>query len=193
MIYLPNVSRNYDVEINGEPKYSVQDSVTPFLTAVSAKADETLKIDFEIKNTAEYIDDVQVYRLNQDALLKLSETVRGSAPKFTYDGHRSFTIQIEAEDSPRTLMTTIPFDRGWNVTLGNAAIEPIAVEGFLAVPIPAGRGDVLRLTFEPPLLWLGTVISLSGGLIFIIIAIVSAARRKPAYYESAEPAIDEPS
>lgn len=192
MIYLPNVSRNYDVEINGEPKYSAQDSVTPFLTAVSAKADETLKIDFEIKNTAEYIDDVQVYRLNQDALSKLSETVRGSAPKFTYDGHRSFTIQIEAEDSPRTLMTTIPFDAGWNVTLGSGALEPISVEGFLTVPIPAVRGGVLRLTFEPPLLWLGTVISFAGCLIFIIVVIFSVLRKKPAY-ESADLLTDEPS
>lgn len=193
LICLPNISLNYDVEINGEPKYSALESVTPFLSAVSAEANETLTIDFHIKNTAEYIDDVQIYRLNRTALSELSETVRESAPKFTFDGRRSFTIQLEAADTARTLMTTIPFDRGWNVTLGNAAIEPIAVEGFLAVPIPAGRGGVLRLTFEPPLLWLGTVISLSGGLIFIIIAIVSAARRKPAYYESAEPAIDEPS
>ena len=193
LIYLPNISLNYDVEINGEPKYSAQESVTPFLSAVSAKVNGTLTIDFHIKNTAEYIEDVQIYRLNRTALSELSETVRESAPKFTFDGRRSFTIQLETADTARTLMTTIPFDRGWNVTLGNAAIEPIAAEGFLAVPIPSDRSGVLRLTFEPPLLWLGTVISLSGGLIFIIIAIVSAARRKPAYYESSEPVIDEPS
>ena len=85
------------------------------------------------------------------------------------------------------MMTTIPYDAGWRATLDgkDAATEPV-LDGLMLVRIENKNGGTLRLSYEPPLLWLGTVISVSGLIVLFVILIIKwllsriAARKKRA-------------
>lgn len=188
VVYLPNVSLNYTVAIDGEITHTDHGSYAPFLTTIVSEANEPHSIAFSIARTEDYYDDVRVYRLNQRALAGIAGSVRANAPGYRYDGRRTFTFEIKPDDSgARVLMTTIPYDAGWRATLSgeDVATGPI-LDGLMSVRIENKNGGTLRLSYEPPLLWLGTVISVSGLIVLFVILIIKwllsriAARKKRA-------------
>lgn len=173
VLYLPSVSRNYNVLIDGNLSYTDHGSYSPFLTSLRSKANEPHTIEFSISKDEDYYDDVRVYRLNEKALSDLAEALRSGAPSFRFDGRRSFTFAILTDPQSRTLMTSIPFDAGWRAELNGTTIETSSIlDGLLALTIPANKSGNLKLTFEPPLLWFGAMISFGALILTFLTAIV---------------------
>lgn len=186
VLYLPSVSRNYNVLIDGNLIYTDHGSYSPFLTSFRTEANEAHTIEFSISKDEDYYDDVRIYRLNEKALSGIAETLRLNAPSFRFDGRRTFTFSLSPAAQTRSLLTSIPFDAGWRANLSGTQLETASFSGgLLTITIPPNKSGTLTLTFEPPLLWLGSVISFSALILTLLAAIISTVqfwiqRRKAA-------------
>jgi uncharacterized membrane protein YfhO len=93
------------------------------------------------------------------------------------------------------LFTSIPYDAGWQVTVDGKAVETypigdISADGskgaFLGFNIDPGKHDV-TLHFIPKGLKLGGLISIVSLAVFLLLLLVTAARKKPLSPETGEP------
>jgi uncharacterized membrane protein YfhO len=111
-----------------------------------------------------------VARLRQNALLL--ETFRPDLIR----GHITL-------DRSRLLVFSIPFDRGWQVSVDGrpAALLKVNV-GFMGVMMSPGRHAV-SLQYRPPLLLPG--LALSGGGLLICLALIVRGRRRVAHGQPA--------
>jgi uncharacterized membrane protein YfhO len=74
---------------------------------------------------------------------------------------------VEA-DGDRTLVTTIPYDKGWQVIVDGETVETDAFEGvFLSVPITEGKHNV-EMAYTPPGVVVGGFVSLIAWLMFFL-------------------------
>ncbi len=83
------------------------------------------------------------------------------------------------------LMTTIPYDSGWSVTVDGTEVETFSVAGgFLGFDLGFGEHAV-SLTYVPDGLIVGIVISAASVLALVVLLIVFRVRKvKPAFSDS---------
>ena len=94
-----------------------------------------------------------------------------------FNGNRLFGSVQEAQEG--ILMTSIPYDEGWAVTVDGAAVPTFGISnGLLAFDIPAGNHHV-SLTYTPKGLLVGISISITSVLILIILLIMHRPKRRP--------------
>lgn len=90
------------------------------------------------------------------------------------------------------LMTSIPYDSGWSVTVDGAEVEAFSVaDGFLGVDLAAGTHTV-TFTYRPKGLLVGMVISAVSLITLIVLLIALRVKKRPSYrdsldYENAQP------
>ncbi|MGL4373048.1 MAG: YfhO family protein, partial [Turicibacter sp.] len=79
--------------------------------------------------------------------------------------------------TPGYLFLSIPFDTGWKVTVNG---QPTAIEsvqgGFIGIPLEMGTYDI-SLTYTPPGLMIGSIISLIALLAFIPIVMIENRKK----------------
>ncbi|WP_461213220.1 YfhO family protein [Lacticaseibacillus sp. GG6-2] len=117
-----------------------------------------------LKNSADF-GQLTLYRLNQAAVTAKLATLAQSPWHITTrtDRHLSGTITIEHRR--QVLMTTIPEAAGWQVTVDGQPAKPKRVLGlFMAIPLARGQHTV-SMTYTPPYLWWGLLITLIAGFI----------------------------
>ncbi|MBQ9768718.1 MAG: YfhO family protein, partial [Clostridia bacterium] len=93
-------------------------------------------------------------------------------------GKNSFTATVE-RDRANLVFFSIPYDEGWSATVnGKAApIEKVNV-GFMAVPVEAGKSEIV-FTYKTPGLGVGMIVSVSAlGILLIYLAVCFILRKK---------------
>ncbi len=106
------------------------------------------------------------------------------------DSHLAGTVNSGMDG---TLMTSIPYDAGWQVTVDGKAVDTYAIgEGLLGFDITTGEHTV-EMNYAPRGWWLGVSVS-AVSLLVLVLLLVLAHRRKtrvtPATYldyDSARP------
>lgn len=126
------------------------------LLNVSGVKEYTLK--FEKDDTISHLQPY-FYTLNETALsdaigkIKGNEFIVGSYTNSSIIGHTESTFDRE------TLMFTIPYSKDWKVRVDGKLVETKkAYDVFLAIDLGTGKHDV-ELTYDPPYLDLGFVVS----------------------------------
>lgn len=105
------------------------------------------------------------------------------------DSHLSGTVTASRDG---VLMTSIPYDSGWSVTVDGAEVEVFSVaDGFLGVDLTTGTHTV-TLTYRPKGLLVGMIVSTVSLIALVVLLIVLRAKKQPAYrdsldYENAQP------
>lgn len=116
-----------------------------------------------IYNLSLYIDDVKVLR--KDTLRIQQFSPNKISGKITLNKNKM-------------MLFTIPYDRGWSVTVDNKKRTLELVDfGFMGVMIPKGN-HIVELSFHPPNLILGMVISLIGFFIYIFMLVYFYRRER---------------
>lgn len=75
----------------------------------------------------------------------------------------SFLGTFTASREKELVLTTIPYDRGWKITVDGCAVEPIKALGSVIafyVDGSAGQTHTVELNYSPKVLWVGLTISL---------------------------------
>lgn len=97
-------------------------------------------------------------------------------------------VQVDAE-APGLVVVAQSYDRGWRALVDDTPTPVLRVEGLrVGVVVPAGASR-LKLDYEPPLLKLGTGLSLAAGLVWLgllILSLLRLLRTKPTASSPAE-------
>lgn len=127
-------------------------------------------IKFVLKKQTMWMQNVSLYKLNQKLFKHDVKTIKHSAMHVTKQSSNRISGTINIKKNHQLLMTTIPYASGWHVKIDGQTVTPVKVlHTFMAIPISKGYHRV-TMTFIPPFLILGTVISLGalGGCVIAI-------------------------
>jgi len=88
--------------------------------------------------------------------------------------------RVISTEKKQLLFTSIPYDRGWSVIIdGNAGeIIPILDETFCAVKLPDIGEHTLRFEYEAPGKWIGFVISVITGIVYLAYMVYNKRKLK---------------
>lgn len=125
-------------------------------------------LDIKLKKGTYNISDIKTYLLDYNSLLDIKEEKIemniGSIDNDTITGN------ITMKDDGY-LVTTIPYDKGFKISVDGKNYTPIKVNvAFLGINLTSGY-HTITISYNPPWLKEGKIISLIGLAIFIIISI----------------------
>ena len=136
---------------------------------------EDIVIQFE--DTGKYeIDDITIYALPVDKMMDkqiADEKRENSLNIMVFENER-----IEGEvyrEQPGILVTTIPYEKGWRVTVNGEKREIVQANiGFIGVPLDSGNSEIV-FSYQNPYLKVGIVLSLIG---FLLLGLIQLFYRK---------------
>ena len=86
---------------------------------------------------------------------------------------------ISTDENDQTILTTIPYDKGWRIYLDGEAIESYeTMSALMAFDIPEGGDHSLVLKYEPIEYKIGIILSITGISAFIIICAADFVLKK---------------
>ncbi|MHC1773163.1 MAG: YfhO family protein [Flexilinea sp.] len=169
VLFIPNVSLNYNVWVNGEQVFDQNRNYTPYLVnlGIVHRGDKiSIHVDTGEDNT--YFENIQIYAFNLEAFARTVQNLRAAAPNVERTGNTRFLISFGKEDTGRLLLTSIPYDRGWTAKLDGTEIPVLPVmDGLVGLNIPDGSKQVM-LEFVPRGWTVGIIITvISLGLLIL--------------------------
>lgn len=91
------------------------------------------------------------------------------------DGHVTFTT---SSDEDKLLLTTIPFEDGWELWVDGQKVEQIAYQdAFISIPLSSGTHSI-ELRFTPPGFKAGIVATAVGVVLFVALSIIVTRKKK---------------
>ena len=161
---------NSSITINGNSMPGMGNGSQPTLFNVSANTpgqDVTIDINPNNGKTID-LNDLEVYKFNLSAFEKTIYSVMNNQWNLTHNGRLQLRGNIDIPHDKDVMMTTIPFNKGWSAKVDGQKVKPREAFGtFLAIPMTPGRHHV-TLSFWPPLLTLGIIVTLITWAILVL-------------------------
>ena len=119
------------------------------------------------------------YYLDKEVLDDVYEKLSASAYEIEVCREHYFSGTIKVSDGQNVILTTIPYDKGWQITANGEKIEGYkTLDALLAFELPSGEHK-LELRYSPEIYRVGIVISACGTTLLIaIIAIEYFIKKK---------------
>lgn len=170
VLFIPNVSLNYNIWVNGKQVFDQNRNYTPYLVNLgTVRRGDKVSIHVDTGEDSTYFENVQIYTFDTEKFAGTAGNLRSSAPNIVRTGNTSFLISFEKEDTGKLLLTSIPYDRGWTAKSDGTEIPVLPVMGSLVgLDIPDGAKQ-LELEFTPRGWTIGMIIS-GFSLSFLILA-----------------------
>ena len=169
-LYLPMASLSYTVTINGAEVMNGHRDYAPFpicLDPYTSGGPVTIRIE-TLKDALE--GGVQTFTFDSDRLNALSREITSSAPELTKTSETSFTLKAEPSSRDRIIVSSIPFDAGWEVTSNGERFPLKAIhDGVLGFILPAGYENI-EISYRPYGMKAGLI--LSGTALFLWLALL---------------------
>lgn len=170
-----------NIYINGKPlkQYPTYRN-TIVLNVANRQRGKLVKIQFRLKKRNAWLQNVSLYKLNEGQLNSDLKKLKASGIHWQHLAANRMSGTVRIKNNQQVLMTTIPYNSGWQVKLDNQPVKAVKVINyFLAVPISSGQHKV-SFTYVPPFLKLGAGIS----LLTILSLLVYELSRKSQTFES---------
>lgn len=138
----------------------------------------TLAVRFSSEDTAKTIDDFLVYVEDSDMLKTYCETILGSPMEIRKITSSHLEIRCSVGEDTPYLVSTIPYDEGWAVSVDGKAVPVTQNWGaMLAFPVDPGE-HTIELRYHAPGKRAGLLISLFSAGIVTGYAVLDAIQRK---------------
>lgn len=134
----------------------------------------TDEIFIQFEDTGKYhIDDITIYALpvdkNNDKQIADEKQENALAIKVFENECIEGTVQ---RDKPGILVTTIPYEKGWKVTVNGEKREIVQANiGFIGVPLDSGNSEIV-FSYQNPYLKIGSILSFIGFLLLGLIQLI---------------------
>lgn len=171
-----------DVYVNGESVGSLGEIYDRGVKALgSFKAGESVEVLLVPRTNAFVCETIAFCSENPDALSAAVADIRRKAANAELErlssSHLCWTGEVCANGD--VLMLTVPYERGWRVTVDGEATELSPALGVLsAVELPAGEHSV-ELEYDPPGLCLGIALTAVSLLVLTLYIMRRRACKKP--------------
>ena len=176
--------RETKLSVNGTDKGKYFSNDTDRIISLGIfKAGEGIKVeltltgeDLYLKNKCDYF-----YYLDTELYNESFEKLK-NGPQFAIDEgftDSHLTGTISTKEAEQTILTTIPYDKGWKVFVDGTEVETYETLDALVTFDIAEAGDhTLELKYAPTIYKLGLIISVSGIIIFAAICIIELVSKK---------------
>ena len=112
------------------------------------------------------------YRLDLEAFEDAFARLGKDQYQITEYTEHSFLGSFTASREKELVLTTIPYDRGWKITVDGCEVEPIKALGSVIAFYVEGNANethTIELNYSPKTLWVGLMISLvSIGILTLL-------------------------
>ncbi|GEO73416.1 membrane protein [Levilactobacillus namurensis] len=166
--------------LNGQPLNQYKTYRNTILVSVADHAKgKTLKLTIQLKKSSLWLENFTLYRL-QTAQFKQATTQLQQHPwQLTQHSQRSFDGTVTATTAHQVLNTSIPYAAGWHATVNGHSAKVYKTLGmFNAVKLRKGTNHV-KLSYWPPMLNLGLLISTLTLLVVSLIWWGQHRRHRP--------------
>lgn len=131
-----------------------------------------------------YLDEVSVYYEDMDVLSTYAAKVNSEQVTVTHEREDKVTISCRNDETRRRyLLMTIPYDKGWTVTVDDMEVTPyIAMDNLMVIGVEPGEHEIV-LSFLPQGLKEGLAVTGAAALLLIISDMAIRLRKKKYYGE----------
>lgn len=120
---------------------------------------KTVTFGIQMKKTSLWLQNFTLYKLDNTQFKKSAQKLQQSPWNITAHSSRKITGTINIKHRHQVLMTTIPYSKGWHATVdGKSVATKKVINTFVAVPLSKGKHTV-TLTYRPPFLITGSLIT----------------------------------
>lgn len=123
------------------------------------------------------------YYLDEDVFVDVMARLGKDQLQINEYTERSFDGTFTASRDNELVLTTIPYDKGWKVTVDGEEVETVKALGALVAFRVGGKaGDVheIQLVYSPNTFWIGLTVSLIAlGLLLLLILLEKPMKRLP--------------
>lgn len=156
----PNVKDDASITVNNRhfSQYQTYRDTIVMNVAHHQKGQKVV-ITFHLKHAELWMQNVSLYRLNQQVFNHDLKTLQRSPLKLSHASATTLKGKVNIKKDQGVLMTTIPYDRGWHAKIDGHPVKcQKAISTFLALKIKPGTHQV-TLHYRPPYLITGMIIS----------------------------------
>lgn len=109
------------------------------------------------------------YTINYAAFEEAVNIIKQNELEVTEYTDRSLKGNIQISGSNKVMLTTIPYEEGWKITVDGKVTEPVcAIDSMIAIKLDEGKHKIV-MTFMPDYFIVSVVISIIGLLICVVI------------------------
>ena len=148
-LFLPGASLNVNVTVNGNKLMNGNRDYAPFPICLDAYTSEG-PVSAHIELLKDKLEKgFKAYALDTEKLASLAESVNDAAPLTERTGETAFRLITEAEETERLIVSSIPFDAGWQVKANGKSLPLKMIhESVLGFILPAGC-DMIEISYRP--------------------------------------------
>lgn len=137
----------------------------------------TDEMSIQFEDTGRYnINDITMYALPADKKVdrQIAEEKRENELNIKVFENERIEGTVQREE-PGVLVTTIPYEKGWNVTVNGEERDTVQANiGFIGVPLDSGNSEIV-FSYQSPYLKLGGILSLIG---IFLLGLIQVIRKK---------------
>ncbi|MHA8111029.1 YfhO family protein [Lactobacillaceae bacterium Melli_B4] len=151
---------------------------TVIANVASNNKNEPITINIELLNSSLLLQNFTLYQFHNQDFKQQVKSLQQNQLKLTHFNSHEFSGTIDIKHRGQALATTIPYANGWQLTV-NGKRHPIKQwsQMFVGAELAPGKYQI-KLTYWPPLLTPGLIIT-GISIIIIGLAIYIPAKRKP--------------
>ncbi|MTV81045.1 YfhO family protein [Lactobacillus sp. CRM56-3] len=160
------IDSNVSISLNGRPlaQYPTYRN-TIVVNIADHQKGQQVKLQLHLKKSTLWLQNFTLYQLNNQQFKAGQQKLAAHPMTVTHHSQSRITGKIKVNQASATLMTTIPYAKGWHVTVDGKTVQPKRVAGIFTA-LKLGRGThTIRFSYWPPLLNLGILISVLSLMI----------------------------
>jgi uncharacterized membrane protein YfhO len=176
-LLIPGASLSHTVKVEGTELMNGGRDYAPFPICLDGFGEDgTIKITIEA--AADVISGrINVWALDTGRLSALSRSVRSTAPEMKRNGVTGFILDADAATVDRLMVSSIPFDAGWQVKIdGKIQPQKTIHGGMLGFVFPAGSREA-EVSFRPYGFETGLAVSAVSLLLWAAVFVLEKRRK----------------
>ena len=179
VLFIPNVSLNYNVWVNDAQVFDQSENYTPYLVNLGRfQTGDEVKIHIDNGEDDLYYEGVYAFSLDMNRFSEIAAKIRHSAPLTEKTGDTGLQMTFSEDSKGGFLLTSIPYDPGWKAKLDGKEISVIPVmQSLIGLEIPEGSKKLV-MEFIPQGWLIGCTISIISLLLLLFFSI------KPRFSDS---------
>ena len=197
--YAPSdYTRPVKLTVNGTSKGTYFDGESDRIISLGVfNAGDKITVKLTIDDSEDlYLLDNCYYFYHIDTyLLEECMTALKSNPQYIIDDNcpdNHFTGTIKTEKDDQTILTSIPYDKGWKIYVDGTEVETQkTLDALISFSIASSGEHTLEMKYAPIAHTLGAIISISGVIIFAVLCIGELILKKVTKKNSEKEAVSD--
>lgn len=158
----PDISdKQLTILVDGQNLVQFRPSKKMVVANIANATDHDRTVNVEFMTTADnvWLQDVNIYQFNQAKFSKMTHSLKKQPFSIKKWNNHTLNGTINVKANNQSLTTTIPYSKGWHVTVDNHTVTPRQwAKMFLYIPISKGHHQV-KFTYWPVGLFPGILIT----------------------------------